>query len=243
MNVEVVLVNNERVTLRIGDTFLKVDSDPRRIEFESQMIKTVPVKTPEVLWLRGNVLALGAVDGQPLGKLGEQATSSSAAWEATGATIRRLHDSEAPSQLSKSIVEPGARLEAEAGWLVETNVLPREVISRHLSIAELAIRPYEPAFIHGDLHIEHVFVEGAHVAGIIDWSEAGRGDPLYDLATLTLGHPERLDAVVSGYGSDVDRSVIASWWSWRCLVVIRWLLENGYGSPAELPEVALLHAR
>ena len=31
------------------------------------------------------------------------------------------------------------------------------------------------------------------VTGVIDWSEAGQGDALYDLATLTLGHEEHLE--------------------------------------------------
>lgn len=36
------------------------------------------------------------------------------------------------------------------------------------------------------------------VTGVIDWSEAGRGDPVFDLATLTRGHPERLGDVLAG---------------------------------------------
>jgi hypothetical protein len=42
-------------------------------------------------------------------------------------------------------------------------------------------------FTHGDLQITHVFVDGDEITGIIDWSEAGRGDALFGLATLTLG--------------------------------------------------------
>ena len=80
------------------------------------------------------------------------------------------------------------------------------------------------------------------MTGIIDWSEAGRGDPLLDLATLTLGHRDRLDDLLAGYGREVDRAAITGWWSWRCLVAIRWLVENGYGDPVELPEVALLRS-
>ena len=42
--------------------------------------------------------------------------------------------------------------------------------------------------MHGDLQVAHVFVDGDEVTGVIDWSEAGRGSALYDLASLTLGH-------------------------------------------------------
>ena len=50
-------------------------------------------------------------------------------------------------------------------------------------------------FTHGDLQITHVFVDGDEITGVIDWSEAGQGDALYDLATLTLGHEEHLGDV------------------------------------------------
>ena len=99
------------------------------------------------------------------------------------------------------------------------------------------------AFVHGDLQIVHVFVDDDVVTGILDWSEARQGDPLYDLATLTLAHEERLDALLAGYGSDVDRDVIRAWWSYRSLTAVRWLAENGYGSPDSFPEVAVLRSQ
>ncbi len=56
-------------------------------------------------------------------------------------------------------------------------------------------------FIHGDLQIVHVFVEGDGVTGVVDWSEGGQGDAMYDLATLTLAHEERLDDVIAATGA------------------------------------------
>lgn len=85
-----------------------------------------------------------------------------------------------------------------------------------------------------------MFVDGDEVTAILDWSEAAQGDALYDLATLTLGYPERLDDLLAGYGADVDRDLIRAWWSLRCLGNVRWLVENGYGAPATFPEVAVL---
>ena len=83
-------------------------------------------------------------------------------------------------------------------------------------------------FIHGDLQVDHVFVDGDEITGVIDWSEAGRGDALFDLAVLTLGHEEHLGDVVAGYGADVDLEVIRAWWSLRSLVAARWLIEHGF---------------
>ena len=73
-------------------------------------------------------------------------------------------------------------------------------------------------FTHGDLQVAHVFVDGDEITGVIDWSEAGQGDALYDLAILTLGHEEHLGDVVAGYGTDVDLDVILAWWSLRSLL-------------------------
>ena len=96
--------------------------------------------------------------------------------------------------------------------------------------------------MHGDLQITHVFVDDDEVTGLLDWSEASRGDGLYDLATLTLAHEEHLDDLIAGYGADVDLDVIRAWWSFRSLTAIRWLAENGYGSPETFPEVAVLRS-
>ena len=107
----------------------------------------------------------------------------------------------------------------------------------------LAARPWTPVFIHGDLQVDHVFVAGDEITGVVDWSEASQGDALFDLATLTLGHKEHLGDVVAGYGTDVDLDLIRAWWSLRCLSNIRWLVEHGYGSPEEYPEIAVLRSQ
>jgi hypothetical protein len=75
---------------------------------------------------------------------------------------------------------------------------------------------------------------------VVDWSEAGQGDALYDLATLTLGHEEHLGDVVAGYGTHVDLDVIRAWWSLRSLRAVRWLVEHRF-DPS--PEVAVLRSR
>ena len=106
------------------------------------------------------------------------------------------------------------------------------MVTRNRQIAEAALRPWSPAFIHGDLQVDHVFVDGDEVTGVVDWSEASQGDAHFDLATFTLGHPERLGDVVAGYGTDVDLDLIRAWWSLRCLLAVRWLVEHGYDSPA-----------
>jgi aminoglycoside phosphotransferase (APT) family kinase protein len=240
--VEVVLANNDRVTLRVGDVFLKIDADQRRTDIEVEAMAIAPVPTPEVVWRKPPALALAAVRGKALGRLAEPSTASPAAWAAAGAAIRKVHDAPLPPWPGKSLNELALRLASECDWLLDNDVLPVDVVTRNRRSAEAALRSWTPVFTHGDLHIEHVFVDGEEITGILDWSEASPGDALYDIATLTLAHEEHLDDVLAGYGAEVDRGLIRAWRSWRCLVAVRWLFENGYGAPEGYPEVAVLRS-
>lgn len=55
-------------------------------------------------------------------------------------------------------------------------VLPADLVTRNRQVADAALRPWTPVFTHGDLKINHLFVDGDEITGIIDWSEAGQGD-------------------------------------------------------------------
>ena len=122
-------------------------------------------------------------------------------------------------------------------------VLPAELVAANRRVAETALRPWTPVFTHGDLQITHVFVAGDEVTGVIDWSEAARGDALFDLATLTLGHEEHLGDVLTGYGTPVDVDVIRAWWSLRSLSAARWLVEHGFDPAAPGCEIDVLRAQ
>jgi aminoglycoside phosphotransferase (APT) family kinase protein len=240
--VEVVVAHNERATLRVGNVFLKIDTDQTRIDVEVEAMAMAPVRTPEILWRKPPVLALAALPGTALGHLGEPSTASPAAWAAAGAAIRTLHDAPLPPWPGRSLDDLATRLDAECGWLVANDVLPGDVVTRNLRRAETALRPWTPVFIHGDLQVDHVFIAGDEVTGLVDWSEGSQGDALFDLATLTLGHAEHLDDLAAGYGSEIDRDLIRAWWSLRCLSNVRWLVEHGFGPAEEMPEVAVLRS-
>ena len=51
-----------------------------------------PVPTPTILWRRPPVLALAALPGTPLGRLGTPSSASATAWAAAGGAVRSLHD-------------------------------------------------------------------------------------------------------------------------------------------------------
>lgn len=241
--VEVVVAHAERATLRVGDVFLKIDADQSRTDVEVEAMAMVPVPTAEILWRTPPVLALAAVPGTALGHLGEPSRASAHAWAAAGAAVRALHDAPLPPWAGRSIDDLASHLAGECEWLLANDVLPATVVSRNRRLAENALGSWTPVFIHGDLQVDHVFVIGDEVSGIIDWSEAAPGDALFDLATLTLGHPEHLRDVIAGYGTHVDLELVRAWWSLRCLSNVRWLAEHGFGPIEEMPEVAVLRSQ
>jgi len=226
--VEVVVAHTERATLRVGDVFLKIDADQRRTDVEVEAMALAPIPTPRVLWRKPPVLALAALRGTVLGRLGDPSTASPAAWAAAGAAVCRLHAAPLPPWPGRCLDEITSHLDGECDWLVGNRILPADLVARNRRIAEAALRPWIPVFTHGDLQIAHVFVDGEEITGVIDWSEAGQGDAMYDLASLTLGHGEHLGDVVAGYGTDVDLDVIRAWWSVRSLRAARWLIEHGF---------------
>lgn len=241
--VEVVVAHSQRATLRVGDVFLKIDGDPAHADIEVRAMAMAPIPAPAILWHKPPVLAIAAAHGTALGVLGEPSEASPAAWAAAGRAIRMLHDAPLPPWPGRTLEEVAAELDSECAWLTANGVLPAEVIRRNREIAEAALRPSTPAFIHGDLQITHVFVEDDEVTGVIDWSEAAPGDPMFDLAILTLAHEERLDDLLAGYGPDADRDMIRAWWSLRSLVASRWLIEHGFDPDAPGCEFDVLRSR
>ncbi|MFC9999396.1 phosphotransferase family protein [Nocardia sp. NPDC127526] len=238
--VEVVVAHHERATLRVGEVFLKVDVDQARTEIEVEAMMLAPIPTPEVLWHKPPVLALAALPGRALGRLGKPSRASAAAWAAAGAAVRMLHDAPLPPWTGRSLDAIASQLDDECAWIVANGVLPAEVVTRNRRIAEAALRPWTPVFTHGDLQVAHVFADGDEITGVIDWSEAAPGDAMFDLATLTLGHAAHLGDVIAGYGGDADLEVIRAWWSLRSLLGLRWLAEHGYDLSAPGCEVDVL---
>ena len=144
---------------------------------------------------------------------------------------------------SEAATRSASQLDSECAWLVANGVLPSDLVTGNRRIAEAALRPSTPVFMHGDLQVAHVFVDGDEVTGVVDWSEAGQGDAMYDLASLTLGHREHLGDVLAGYGTDVDLDVIRGWWSLRSLTAIRWLVEHGFDPCSPGCEVDVLRSQ
>lgn len=87
-------------------------------------------------------------------------------------------------------------------------------------LLEEARAPGPAAVIHGDLGPAHLLCTEVGLSGVIDWSDAGIGDPAVDLAWVLHGTPAAFaDAVADGYG-DVGvhrhrartRHRLGPWW-------------------------------
>src|SRR5579864_1000189 len=132
--VEVVVAHHECATLRVGEVFLKIDGDPTRTDVEVEAMAMAPIPTPKVLWRKPPVLALAALPGTALGRLGEPSTASSAAWAAAGAAARLLHNAPLPPWPGRSLNDIASHLDRECDWLVTKGVLPADLVTRNRRI-------------------------------------------------------------------------------------------------------------
>lgn len=145
-----------------------------------------------------SVVVMEWVDGEPL-----NAASPDADWAAVAGQLRHLHDHADPDGLSPLLPDmtTRARKTLESGPLTE--LLPNTVRER---LAQLAAAQPEPKtsrrFLHGDCTPYHWLLRGDETPAVIDFGEAGTGDPAFDLAVLIQWDPGRITAVLDGYGAD-----------------------------------------
>jgi hypothetical protein len=55
------------------------------------------------------------------------------------------------------------------------------VVTRNRRVAEAALRPWTPVLTHGDLQVDHVFVDKDEITGVIEawrWSRRNMGPTL-----------------------------------------------------------------
>ena len=181
--------HHARAVVRAGDVYLKVETDPAKARGEVAALQSAPVPTPELLWWRfgtPSLLVLFSIAGRPLGTLGGATAADSSAWTAAGELAKRLHRSRPPAGLRNWFALEGLAgwIDAMLDWLLnETRIAPSLVNARAAFAHEhLDRRHVELVFTHGDLQAEHVLVsDDATISGVIDWGDAGLGDPLYDL--------------------------------------------------------------
>lgn len=244
---EITSAHFERVVVRVGDVYIKVETDPDRARRERIATTFAPVPTPSVLWWHDgppSLLALARVTGASLAKLGEPSPHPAGAWVRAGAVARSLHRGPAPADLDRTPRPLRERIDDLRDWLLANTPAPLHVVELLASFAHDVLDPrdVEPVFTHGDLQAEHVIIDDTEVSAVIDWAEGGPGDPLRDLATLTQGHGEHLEDVLAGYGADVDRDVIRGYWAVGKLNGVRFMTSHGFDASDDLAALGMYAA-
>ncbi len=211
--IEPLVVWDHRATFRcsIGadDFVCKADENLDEIRRETEGLRraiATGISVPELVaaepgalamrWVRGAALARGSppawwrVAGRELRKIHEVATNGSfgggfaPARDSWAAAV----EAEVDEELDKCVRRCG--LDADQAGRIRRAVRGAR--------AELASVP--ASWCHGDLQPDHVIIDrrADRVAGIIDWSDQGKGDAGWDIAVLTLDEQSPLDALLRG---------------------------------------------
>jgi aminoglycoside phosphotransferase (APT) family kinase protein len=99
--------------------------------------------------------------------------------------------------------------------------------------------------LHGDLQTAHILVDPQteHVLAFLDFADAQAGDPLLDIAVVTLWDHGLTDFLLEGYsgivGNEETQQLLSLYRLLRHLAEIPWLLERGFKALAERNITAL----
>jgi Ser/Thr protein kinase RdoA (MazF antagonist) len=220
--------------------------DPGRADAEARVLEAASAAGAPVPRLIGRVVGPPAV--LVMERVGGDWLSPdrpAGAWAAAGVAVRRLHGVR---------VAGLSGFAGRDGWAAGLRELtdfwgPRacatgldgRVVDAVSAAAErlLRSRPGEPPFVtlHGDCVPIHVRLEDDEVVGLLDLGDACRGDPAWDLAVLTMRSPERLPAVLDGYGANTELRAWAApaspvYRALRLVAEVGWLADHDF-DPAE----------
>lgn len=208
----------------------------------TQLARSVGVPTADILGFDPGppaVLALRRVVGQPL------AVQQTAAARDAGAALARLHRLPVQPPFGAGHTRWDDHI---LGWAEEEFAgLSRRALIGGDRIArlrryfaacgpELASRPI--ALLHGDLQTDHLLVDqrGERVLAFLDFADAQPGDPLWDVAVLTLRDSGLVGPVLAGYQGIPDDAATAAllelYRLLRHLGAISWFLDRGFDTLA-----------
>lgn len=135
--------------------------------------------------------------------------------EGTPGTVRDVLQGNAPTSWKAYLRDILSGDNIEFDWerlyadpLVDAGVLQRAVATL-LDELDTVPEPGRYHLLHGDLNPYNVLVDGDRLTGIIDWSYARYGDPLFDFARLRMNPfiravPEATDAYFGYLGLSVE---------------------------------------
>lgn len=186
------------------------------------------------------VYAMRHVAGRPL------SSRDGAAAREAGAALARFHRLGAKPPFATGALRWDEQVLAWAGrdlaGLGRSGVLAGDEIAalwgRFVAARDrFAARPV--ALLHGDLQPVHVLVaaRGGRVVALLDFVDTQPGDPLHDLAVLTLWDAALTAPLLAGYATIPDdaatRALLADYRLLRQIGEVPWLLERDFAAYAD----------
>jgi aminoglycoside phosphotransferase (APT) family kinase protein len=110
----------------------------------------------------------------------------------------------------------------------------RDELKDRFSRLKLILEARPIVLLHGDLQTDHILVDPKvdKVLAFIDFADAQPGDPLLDIAVLTLWNHDLTPLLLEGYGSMEDskqtQAMISHYRLLRHIAEIPWLYQRGY---------------
>jgi aminoglycoside 2''-phosphotransferase len=222
-----VLIVNEELVFRFARTEAAQQALKREAQLLALVRPRVSLAVPEVIQQQHDCMVCRFIPGVPLDRerlLAQDASTRQAILEQLGGFLCELHSvpveaSGATYHLSRR--SPGMKEDYEE--LYQT--LERELFPAMMAWARDWVRglfrpllegkldlSYAPATIHGDLMPYHLCYDpvAQRLSGVIDFGNAGPGDPALDLGSIIMGFGETLvwqmQTVYSGISELLDRA-------------------------------------
>jgi aminoglycoside phosphotransferase (APT) family kinase protein len=212
-----------RVRIGADEFVVKADADEHELATEAEghahaAAHGIPV--PELLGVESQALAMRFVFGEQLAP-----GSSDAAWRAAAAVAEQIH-TVPPIGLVDRFPRPIDDL-IEGATRNGLDPATADRIRQRL----LAEPPTtETTWVHGDLQQDHIIVNGDQVVAVLDWSDHGQADPLWDYTVLVFADPAKLSLM---FDETPDPERVALMRARRLLDDIRWLSEHDLHEAAE----------
>ncbi|MGM1061903.1 phosphotransferase family protein [Saccharothrix sp. Mg75] len=208
---------------------------------------------PDVLLHEDGVLLMTALTGVPWNAAELPDADRAALRHELGTIVRRLHG--ITGERFGYLQGPGGETWREAfGAMVEAVLddadrfgveLP-DVRPAFAARAHLLDEVTSPVLVHGDLWEGNVFVTGGRVEGLIDPERAFFGDPLAELASVSLFREPDAD-YLAGYGvtgfTAAEGTRVALYRAYLCLVMIVEGVPRGYAGEERERHVAFFRAK
>ncbi|MCP4084099.1 MAG: aminoglycoside phosphotransferase family protein [Actinomycetia bacterium] len=218
---------------------LKIDTDPERAERERRALRllTGRLPVPEIRFAIDSPALVTGLSFLPGGRLDQRG------WMGAGQALRVIHDLE-PAGWAAHPSHPDEILawaDSTATEAVMYGVLDEATTDRFLrrvGSIHASTGAGQSRVVHGDFSTEHVLI-GPEVngesplMGLLDLGDVGVGDPVHDIAVLTLWHRDRLPEVLDGYQSDMAfteraKQVLPLFRCLRFLTGALWLEQHGF---------------